>query len=265
MLLSKKLQKISTSRIGLCVGLDPVLEKIPEKFHNSREPFFEFCKTVIEATVDIACAYKPNLAFFEALGAGGWIQLEKTIQAIPNDRLVIADAKRGDIGNTAKAYSKALFSGLKADMATVSPYLGRDSIKPFIEDEEHGIFALAVTSNPGGADLQTLLVDGKPLFIHVINMVKSINTHKNVGLVVGATKSDILPMVLEAAVDLPLLIPGVGSQGGDVKALRNALKDYSAPVYVNSSRGIIYASSGENFEDAVHDAAEKQHAELNED
>lgn len=265
MQLSEKLRKINSSRIGLCVGLDPVFERIPIKFHNSKEPLYEFCKVVIEATSDVACAYKPNLAFFEAIGAKGWIQLEKTIQAIPKDKLVIADAKRGDIGNTAKAYSQALFSGLKADMATVSPYLGRDSLQPFIENPEHGIFALAVTSNPGGADLQDLLVDGQPLFIHVIKMVRSINSAGNVGIVVGATKSSVLSMVLEASVDLPLLIPGIGSQGGDVKALRNALVDYKAPVFVNSSRGIIYASSGEDFETAVNNAAKRQFAELNGD
>ena len=263
MLLSEKLKSTCTSKIGLCVGLDPVIDRVPEKFHNSKEPFYEFCKTVVESTSDVASAYKPNLAFFEALGADGWIQLQKTIRAIPKEKLVIADAKRGDIGNTAKAYSKALFEGLNADMTTVSPYLGRDSLQPFIDNPEHGIFALAVTSNPGGADLQTLMIDGEPLFIHVIKMVRSINTDANVGIVVGATKSDILPMVLEAAIDLPLLIPGVGSQGGDVDALRNALEGYDAPVFVNSSRGIIYASAGKDFETAVHDAAVRQFSELN--
>ncbi len=255
--LSDKLKRTLPGGLSLCVGLDPVMEKLPESIRRADEPYFDFCKEIIDATADYAAAYKPNCAFFEALGAAGWDQLAKTISVIPENKLIIADAKRGDIGNTAKAYARALFSTLKVDMATVSPYLGSDSLQPFVEDAEHGIFVLTVTSNPGGSDLQTLDCEGQPLYMQVAKMAKLINKNGNVGMVVGATKPEMLPPILKIAEDMPLLIPGIGAQGGDVQKLKDALKGYSAPAFVNSSRGIIYASSGADFASAARGAAGK--------
>jgi len=263
MKLNEKLQAAVSGGIDLCVGLDPVLDRIPEKLHGSAEPLYEFNKAIIEATVDYAAAYKPNMAFYEAYGAPGWTQLEKTIRIVPEGKIVIADAKRGDIGNTAKSYAKALFSGLNADMATVNPYLGRDSLMPFIDDPKHGVFVLAVTSNPGGADLQELVIDGKPLYLHVVRLAQSLNKHGNVGLVVGATKPSLWRDLLETAVDMPLLVPGIGAQGGDIEALRAVVRNYPAPVLVNASRSILYASSGDDFQDAAREAAKKLAGELN--
>ena len=262
MTFQSKLLEATGGKLGVCVGLDPVVEKMPKKFHNSKEPLYEYNLDIIEATHDIAAAYKPNLAFYEAHGASGWNQLLKTIEAIPDENVVIGDAKRGDIGSTAVAYAKALFNNLGCDAATVSPYLGSDSLEPFVVDENHGIFALAVTTNPSGAELQQLICNGIPLFRHVIRMVKKININRNIGLVVGATKPELFSTVLKEAEDLPLLIPGVGSQGGDIERLLNNLSGYSAPVFVNSSRGIIYASDGEDYKKAAHNAAEELRDQL---
>ncbi len=256
MKIKEKLKIATNGKIGLCVGLDPVIEKIPAGIQDSAEPFYEFCKEIIHATADYAAAYKPNVAFFEALGADGWLQLQKVIAEIPENKIAIADAKRGDIGNTAKAYARSLFGWLKADMATVSPYLGSDSLEPFLGDAEHGVFVLAVTSNAGGKDFQELICDGKPLFHHIIKMARNLNSNENIGLVVGATRASLWPEVTELAVDMPLLVPGIGAQGGDIDALKSAVKTYSAPVLVNSSRGIIYASSGKDFAESAARAAQ---------
>lgn len=247
----EKLQKSVSDGIGLCVGLDPVIDRIPEKFHKSRSPLLDFNLEIIHATSDIASAYKPNLAFYEVYGANGWQQLEETIKAIPDDVVVIADAKRGDIGNTSKAYARALFEGLKADAATINPYLGSDSIGPFIEDDRHGVFVLAVTSNPGSAELQALLVDDEPLSYHVVRMCRKLNKFSNVGLVMGATRPEMWAGLLETSQDMPLLIPGIGAQGGDLNAVKAALKSYKAPVLINSSRSILFASSGDDFAEAA--------------
>lgn len=257
-----KLEKSVQRGFGLCVGLDPVFEKLPEKFRADNEPLYAFNLEIIEATLDYASAYKPNLAFYEAHGADGWRQLEKTIKAIPDDKVVIGDAKRGDIGNTARAYAKSLFTKLGCDAATVSPYLGSDSLEPFTQDERKGAYVLAITSNPGGKELQELLVDGKAVYRYVIQMAQRLSNSGNVGLVIGATKPDLWQELLEVISDMPLLIPGVGTQGGDLGALKTALKDYKAPVLVNASRSIIYASTGADFKSAARDAASSLKADL---
>lgn len=243
--------------IGLCVGLDPVMERLPSKIQTADEPLFAFNLEIIEATSDFAAAYKPNLAFYEAHGAEGWRQLEKTIKAIPSDKVIIGDAKRGDIGSTAKAYATALFDRLGVDAATVNPYLGSDALEPFIERDDKGIFVLAVTTNPGGSDIQELLVDGEPLYRYVIRLARRLNKRRNIGLVIGATKPDLWQDLLQEAIDLPLLVPGIGAQGGDTDRVRRHLENYPAPVLVNASRSILYASSGDNFKSAARDAAEK--------
>lgn len=263
MTLSEKLKSHAQGEIGVCVGLDPVIDKIPAHLHKLKEPIFEFNKAIIESTADFAKAYKPNLAFYEALGESGWIQLKKTIDFIPENKLIIADAKRGDIGNTAKAYSKALFSVLGADFATVNPYLGKDALLPFIDNPEKGAFILALTSNPGSIDIQELVCGSKPIYLHVVEMARSLSKNSNVGLVVGATKVLLLKELLLEAIDLPLLIPGIGVQGGDIETLKAALRDYKAAVYANASRSIIYASSGRDFAKTAQIACKKMQISLN--
>jgi orotidine-5'-phosphate decarboxylase len=244
---STHLKAATGGRIGLCVGLDPIPDRLPSKFKGHPEPLAAFNAEIIEATSAYASAYKPNLAFYERFGADGWIQLGKTVMAIPKDKIVILDAKRGDIGSTAEAYADALFNGLGGDAATVSPYLGSDSLEPFLVNPDHGAYILAVTSNKGGADLQELTIDGEPLYRHVIRLARRLNKNRNVGLVVGATRTELWPGLLELALDLPLLVPGVGAQGGDPVVLRSLLSGYPGAVLVNSSRGIIHASSGDDF------------------
>lgn len=257
-----KLEHTVPAGIGLCVGLDPVVEKMPTRFKSAKSPLLEFNLDIIEATADFAAAYKPNMAFYEVFGAEGWRQLAETIKAVPAGKIIIADGKRGDIGNTAKAYAAALFDGLGADAATVNPYLGRDALEPFVADADRGVFILAVTSNPGGADIQNLQANNKPVFLHIVDLARQLNKNRNVGLVVGATKPEDMLRVLDAAVDLPLLIPGVGEQGGEVQALKSALQGYRASALVNAARSIIYASCGEDYKLAARQAAEKLAGEL---
>jgi orotidine-5'-phosphate decarboxylase len=262
MTFSDKLLSAVPNGIGVCVGLDPTLDKLPEIFRNSTEPLYRFNLEIIAATAEAAAAYKPNLAFYERFGPDGLKQLADTIKAIPHDKMIILDAKRGDIGSTATAYADALFETLGGDAATVNPYLGSDALAPFVEREDHGAYVLAVTSNPGGADLQVLQVEGIPLYIHVIRLCRRLNKYNNVGLVVGATRPDLWPQLLDEAGDLPLLVPGVGAQGGDPRILRQLLSGYPAPVLVNSSRGIIFASSGKDFGQAARAAALRLKDEL---
>ena len=207
----------------LCVGLDPNPELMPDKITVS-----EFNKAIIEATADLVCAYKPNLAFYEALGNDGLDALRQTIERIPDNIPVIGDAKRGDIGNTARAYARALFDGLNFDAATVNPYLGFDSIKPFIEYQDKGVFILCRTSNAGALDFQSLRCEAemlpglesersyRPLFEIVALKARHWNIYGNIGLVVGATYPEELRLIRSSHPGMPLLIPGIGAQGGDL-------------------------------------------------
>ena len=196
----------------LCIGLgpDPSLMAVPD--------VYQFNKEIIDATSDLVCAYKPNLAFYEALGLEGLRALVKTLDSIPDHIPVIADGKRGDIGNTARAYAKALFEVLGFDAATVNPYLGYDSLEPFLDYTDRGIFILCRTSNPGARDIQELDCGGKPLFERVAEIARGWNLHHNVGLVVGATAPEELRRVRQLCPDMPFLIPGIGPQGGDLEA-----------------------------------------------
>ncbi|MDV2988751.1 MAG: orotidine-5'-phosphate decarboxylase [Dehalogenimonas sp.] len=235
----------------LCVGLDPELGRLP-----SGTSTFEFCRAVIEATQDLACAFKPNAAFFEALGSDGWTILKTVIDAVPKHIPVILDAKRGDIGNTAVAYARSAFEHLGADAVTVNPYMGYDSVKPFTDYPDRGVFVLCRTSNPGSADFQSLEFDGKPLYQIVADKVVNWNTFGNLGLVVGATKPDELRTVRVAHPELPLLIPGVGAQGGSLElAVKNGVNATGELAIINSSRQIIYASYGVDFAAAARQAA----------
>ncbi len=225
----------------LCVGLDPHPTHMPARFREAPNPLLAWNQEVIEATADIACCYKPNIAFYEAL-SDGLETLRKTLAAIPINVPVILDAKHGDIGSTAEAYALAVFEHLGVEAITVSPYLGEDSVRPFSRYANRGVFVLCHTSNPGAADLQTLLVDGRPLYLHVAERAPHWTDHGNIGLVVGATYPQALAAVRAVAPDMWLLVPGVGAQGGDLEAaVRAGLRADGMGLIINASRSIAQA------------------------
>jgi len=243
------------NRSLLCVGLDPDPEQMPDGVG-----VFEFNRAIIDATSDLVCAYKPNLAFYEALGNEGLDALKRSVQYVPADIPTIADAKRSDIGNTARAYARAIFSHFGFDATTVNPYLGFDSVEPFLRYEEKGVLILCRTSNAGAVDFQSLLCeteDGKhPLFELVARKASEWNTHGNVGLVVGATYPEELKLIRQNHPDMPLLIPGIGAQGGDLAlTVRYGVDAHGERAIINSSRQVIYASRGKDFAVAARRAA----------
>lgn len=224
-------------RLGslLCVGLDPH----PGTFEGQPA---DACRRLVDATIEAAVAFKPNSAFFEAWGADGLAQLATVVRHIGGERPVILDAKRGDIGSTARAYAHAAFEVVGADAVTVSPYLGGEAVAPFVDSADRGAFVLCRTSNPGAADLQLLEIDGEALYLRVARHALEWNERGNVGLVVGATDPDAIAAVRAAAADLPFLVPGVGAQGGDLeRAVRAGLDRRGRGLVVNSSRGIAGA------------------------
>jgi orotidine-5'-phosphate decarboxylase len=242
----------------LCIGLDPDPELMPEV------DVLQFNKAIIESTSNLVCAYKPNLAFYEALGTEGLAILEKTIKFIPGDIPVIGDAKRGDIGNTAKAYVRALFSVLGFDAATVNPYLGFDSIEPFINYQDKGVFILCRTSNKGAADFQDILTDGLPLYEAVARKAQEWNIYGNIGLVVGATYPEELKKVRSICPEMPLLIPGIGAQGGDLaSAVGYGADARGEKAIINVSRKILYASREKDFARESRNAAERIRNQIN--
>ena len=242
----------------LCIGLDPDPELMPGV------DVLQFNKAIIEATCDLVCAYKPNLAFYEALGTEGLTILQKTITYIPGDIPVIGDAKRGDIGNTAQAYARALFSVFGFDAATVNPYLGFDSIEPFISYQDKGVFILCRTSNRGALDFQNLYTDGQPLYEVVARKAKEWNIYGNIGLVVGATYPEDLKKVRSICPEMPLLIPGIGTQGGDLaSAVGYGVDARGEKAIINVSRQILYASKEKDFAQAARNMAEKIHTQIN--
>ena len=250
-------QQIKIKESFLCVGLDIDLSKIPSHILNEKDPIFVFSKSIIDATHKYAVAYKPNLAFFEAYGIEGWKAFEKTIDYInknyPN-HFIIADAKRGDIGNTSGRYAKAFFENYGVDAVTISPYMGRDSIEPFLSFKDKYAVLLTLTSNEGSRDFQYIEQKGVPVYEKVLRLsTKFENAHKLM-YVVGATKSENLKSIRNIVPDSFLLIPGVGAQGGNLKdVVLNGINS-NCGLIVNSSRGIIYASKGNDF---VEKAAEK--------
>ncbi len=250
--LEKLLQAARTNRSLLCIGLDPDPELMP------KVDVFQFNRAIIDATSDLVCAYKPNLAFYEALGIEGLKALEETVAYIPKGIPIIGDAKRGDIGSTARAYARALFETLGFDAATVNPYLGYDSLEPFMEYREKGIFILCRTSNVGSAHFQalTLTETSRPLFELVAQRAREWNLYGNLGLVVGATYPEELRRVRQICPEMPLLIPGIGAQGGDLaSAVRYGVDAKGEKAIISSSRQIIYASRGEDFAAAAREAA----------
>jgi len=248
----------------LCVGLDSALDKIPRHLLSSKDPIFEFNKQIIDATVDFAVAYKPNIAFYEAEGTKGWESLQKTIDYIPKDVFTIADAKRGDIGNTAKMYAKAFFEVMDFDSITIAPYMGSDSVLPFLEFEDKWVILLAATSNPGGLDFQHDEINGEKLYQKVIRTSKDWGTENNLMYVVGATRSEVLKEVREIVPDSFLLIPGVGAQGGDLKAVCENGLNKECGLLINSSRGIIYADDSKKFAKEASLQAEKIQQQMKE-
>ena len=240
----------------LCIGLDPDIRRIPGSLRASANPVLEFNRRIIEATADLVCAYKLNLAFYESYGEAGWRTIQATLALIPPEIVSIGDGKRGDVGNSSDAYAQALFQTHNFSACTVSPYMGEDSVTPFLRDEERGAFLLALTSNPGARDFQYLRVRGKPLYEHVIAKAKKWNRRGNCGLVVGATRPRELKKIRALAPGMPQLIPGVGSQGGDLKtAVRSGCDRSGYMAIINSSRVIIYASAENDFATAARGAA----------
>lgn len=260
-------QKLASAAGGnrslLCIGLDPIPKLMPADIG-----VLKFNKEIIKATQDLVCAYKLNLAFYEALGGEGFNIIKETLSCIPANIPVIGDAKRSDIGNTAKAYAKALFDRLNFDAATVNPYLGHDSLKPFIEYRQKGIFILCRTSNPGSADFQTIRcqLEGQScrLFELVAAKAAEWNSHGNIGLVVGATYPEELRLIRLGYPDMPLLIPGVGAQGGDLAlAVRYGVDNHGEKAIISSTRQIIYASRGKDFARAAQLAASALRQRIN--
>ena len=255
----------------VCIGLDPDLERLPPHLaseNNAAQAVIAFNRAIIEATVDAAAAYKLNLAFFEALGAEGWSVLQATLDTIPEAVPVIADGKRGDIGNSARFYAHTCFDLLDFDACTVSGYMGRDSVAPFLDHPGRGVFLLARTSNPGGSDFQEIEYRGRPLYEHVVRTALAWEKPENdgakgsLGFVVGASDIEALRRIRTLAPDSPLLIPGVGAQGGNSSDVLEAIREGSGPVLVNSSRAILYASAGRDFDRAARQAAETLRASL---
>ena len=250
----------------LCVGLDPEPAKFPAHLRGEPEAIFEFCRAIINATADLACCFKPQIAHFAALHAED--ALERLIAHIHTAHPgvpVILDAKRGDIGSTAQHYASEAFDRYGADAVTVNPYLGRDSVQPFLDRADKGVIVLCRTSNPGARDLQDLDVGGHPLYQHVAQLVaREWNANGNCALVVGATYPDELREVREIVGDMTILVPGVGAQGGDVAAvLRNGRNAQGAGLIISSSRAILYAGSGEDFAQAARREAQKLRDEIN--
>ncbi|MDY6917958.1 MAG: orotidine-5'-phosphate decarboxylase [Chloroflexota bacterium] len=244
----------------LCVGLDPDPELMPAV------SVAEFNRRIVDATSDLVCAYKPNLAFYEALGHEGLKALEETVACIPDHIPVIGDAKRGDIGSTARAYATALFGNLAFDALTVNPYLGHDSIEPFIEYQGKGVFIVCRTSNPGSADFQALQLREPSITLYeaVALRAQEWNTRGNIGLVVGATFPDELRRVRQLCPEMPLLIPGIGAQGGDVAAtVRHGVDSSGERAIINSSRQVIYASREKDFALAARTVALRLREQIN--
>ncbi|WP_413998946.1 orotidine-5'-phosphate decarboxylase [Flavobacterium sp. W1B] len=259
------IEQIKIKKSFLCVGLDVDLTKIPSHLLELEDPIFEFNKAIIDATHDLAVSYKPNTAFFEAYGIKGWMSLQKTINYINENYpeiFTIADAKRGDIGNTSSMYAKAFFEDLNFDSVTVAPYMGKDSVEPFLAFENKHTIMLALTSNEGAFDFQTLNVDGKELYKRVLETSKTWKNSKNLMYVVGATKAEYFTEIRKIVPDSFLLVPGVGAQGGSLSEVCKYGMNANVGLLINSSRGIIYASNGADFAEKARVEALKMQQEM---
>jgi orotidine-5'-phosphate decarboxylase len=252
----------------LCIGLDPEFNKIPDKFKNSKTPFFDFNREIIDSTFDLVACYKPQFAHYAAHGREEELfETIKYIKQVSQNILVILDFKRGDIGNTSNFYAKEAFSRYGAHSATVNPYMGFDSVSPFVENPEFGIFILCRTSNPSSKDFQSLILkeSNQPLFMEVAKQVSNNwNVNKNCGLVLGATFPKEMEEVRQlVGPDMPFLIPGIGAQGGDLKSVITASYSGLGSILINSSRGIIHKDSSLNFSKVAREAAIELRDEIN--
>jgi orotidine-5'-phosphate decarboxylase len=261
------IEQIRLKKSFLCIGLDVDLTKIPQYLLELEDPIFEFNKVIIDATHDLCVSYKPNTAFYEAYGIKGWQSLQKTINYINEnhpDIFTIADAKRGDIGNTSSMYAKAFFEDLNFDSVTVAPYMGKDSVEPFLAFENKHTIMLALTSNEGAFDFQTLETNGKELYKKVLETSRGWKNSDNLMYVVGATKAEYFTEIRKIIPNSFLLVPGVGAQGGSLKEVCKYGMNENIGLLINSSRGIIYASNGKDFAQKAREEALEMQNEMEE-
>jgi len=258
-------ENIVKKRSFLCVGLDSEIDKIPAFLLKGKDPIFEFNKRIIDATHEYAVAYKPNVAFYECYGAKGWISLESTVRYIKENYpgiFVIADAKRGDIGNTSKMYAKAFLENMPFDAITVAPYMGEDSVSPFLSYKGKWVVLLALTSNKGADDFQYHNEDGIKLFERVLTVSQKWGTINNLMYVVGATRAELLKDIRQLVPDHFLLVPGVGAQGGSLEEVAKYGLNSKCGLLVNSSRGIIFADNTGNFDIVAGEKAKEVQVEM---
>lgn len=254
--------QIRAKKSFLCVGLDTDINKIPEHLKSAEDPIFEFNKAIIDATKDYTVSYKINTAFYEAQGIKGWESMQKTLAYIPKEIFTIADAKRGDIGNTADQYAKTFFEVYPYDSVTVAPYMGKDSVSPFLNYDGKWAIVLGVTSNEGSKDFQLKDCEGQQLFEKVISTVATWGTTENLMFVVGATRTEQLEQVRALIPDHFLLVPGVGAQGGDLATVAKTAMNDEIGLLINVSRGVIYASTGVDFAEKARAAAKQYQEEM---
>ncbi len=259
---SELISQIQKKKSFLCIGLDTDINKIPKHLLEAEDPVYEFNKSIIDATRDYAVAYKPNIAFYECMGPKGWESLRKTLHYIPKDIFTIADAKRGDIGNTSSMYAQTFFSQYDFDSVTVAPYMGEDSVTPFLEFKDKWVVLLALTSNKGALDFQMDAVGGERVFEKVLRVSQQWGDASNMMYVVGATRGELFSDVRKVVPDHFLLVPGVGAQGGSLQEVCRHGMNQDCGLLVNSSRGIIYASNGIDFADRAADEARKVQLEM---
>jgi orotidine-5'-phosphate decarboxylase len=260
-------QQIKQKQSFLCIGLDVDLTKIPPHLLELEDPIFEFNKSIIDATHDLCVAYKPNMAFYEAYGIKGWRSLEKTIQYLNEKHptiFTIADAKRGDIGNTSTMYAKAFLEDLNFDSITVAPYMGKDSVEPFLAFENKHTILLALTSNEGAYDFQTKTTEGEELYKSVLKTSKTWNNSEHLMYVVGATKAEYFGEIRKIVPDSFLLVPGVGAQGGSLSEVCRYGMNKTVGLLINSSRAILYASNGADYAEKAREEAVKLQQEMDE-
>lgn len=251
------LAEIHRKQSFLCVGLDTELGKIPKHLLDTEDPIFEFNKAIIDATKDYCVAYKPNIAFYEALGIKGWQSLQKTLDYIPDNIFTIADAKRGDIGNTSRLYAQTFFETYDFDSVTVAPYMGEDSVTPFLAFPEKWVILLGLTSNKGSTDFQMIKANGKYLYQSVIEQAQQWGTPENMMFVIGATHPEKFAEIRKIASDNFYLVPGVGAQGGDLASVVQHGSNKDIGLLINSSRAIIYASNETTFAEKAQEEAFK--------
>lgn len=255
-------EQIKSKKSYLCVGLDTDITKIPRHLLSSPEPVFEFNKRIIDATKDYCVSYKINTAFYEALGLVGWEAMERTVDYIPDTHFKIADAKRGDIGNTSTQYAKAFFETMNFDAITVAPYMGADSVKPFLEYKDKWTILLGLTSNSGASDFELQSAGEGLLYEKVLTTAAQWGTPENLMYVIGATQSDWFTNIRQLTPDHFYLVPGVGAQGGSLKEISEKAMNNDVGILVNASRAIIYASSGEDFASKATEVAKAYQQEM---